>query len=537
MKRLDAIIVAADGPQEFLGKDVREKVRLTVKGVPASIPFLTSYFRSGRNIRQAMEETRAQEASFLSLNGPHLQQLLTAHGFEAAVVPMLATGRDRFRELALRNPRAIVISTTFLPFASQIDAIAAWAKQHAPGALVVAGGIQVWKSYQHRRLLDAGSITPDIAAAMAEHNYLVDIRRPSPVDALVISHRGEHTLLAILDALRAGRDARHLANTAWYEGDAWRINPLDEEPVHEARVDWNAYLGTPTAAYVPVQAGTGCNSRCTFCDFRGLRPVQSRSVDSIMAEIGSIPPHNGIRRVFFTDDNLFANSARVRDLCGALIRAKLNVRWRGLLRMSLVTDETASLMAESGCLEALLGVESGDGDMLKRMNKSMTPDRILEGVRSLSRCGIHTKSTFIVGFPGETEASVRNTVALLNAYPTNLPAAHRYLFFTYAVLPLSEVAQPESRHSHRLRGYGYHWEHATMDSATAARLMAAAQDMIKPEVSPNYVLEVPEAEGLTGEAIRDVYRLRTEIARIKNGLTTGNDETLLWRELEACFIR
>jgi hypothetical protein len=76
-----------------------------------------------------------------------------------------------------------------------------------------------------------------------------------------------------------------------------------------------------------------------------------------------------------------------------------------------------------------------------------------------------------------------------------------------------------------------------MDSATAAQLMAAAQDMIKPEVSPNYVLEVPEAEGLAARAIRNVYRLRTEIARSKNGLTTGTDETLLWRELEACFIR
>jgi p-methyltransferase len=259
-------------------------------------------------------------------------------------------------------------------------------------------------------------------------------------------------------------------------------------------------------------------------------------VESIIDEVRSIPPHNGVRRVFFTDDNLFADAARARALCGAIIRAKLDLRWRGMLRISLMTNDMASLMAESGCLEALLGVESGDGDMLKRMNKPMTPDKILAGVTSLSQCGIHTKSTFIVGFPGETEASIERTVALLNAYPTNLPAAHRYLFFTYAVLPLSEVARPESRHSHQLQGYGYHWKHATMDSATAARLMAAAQDRIKPELSPNYVLEVPEAEGLNSEAIKEVYLLRNEIVRIRSGLTPG-DEAALWRKLESCFAR
>ena len=536
MKRLDAIIIASGGAQEVLGQEVREKARLLVEGTPASIPFLDDYFHSGRDARRAEARVRAQEAAFLPLNGPYLQQWLATQGFEVELIPVLAAGEERFKALARRQPRAVIISTTFLPFAAQIDAMAAWVKQHAPGALVIAGGIQVWKSYQHRRLREAGVMTGDIAAAVAEHNFLVDAERPSPVDVLVVSDRGENTLLQLLASCREGRMPRTLANTAWHEQGAWRLNPLVAEPFHEVRMNWRAFLKTPSPSYVPVQAGLGCASRCAFCDFRGLRPVASRHVGSIVEEIRSIPPCDGVRRVFFTDDNLFATAPRAREVCEALVRAKLGVRWRGMLRVSGITESLASLMAESGCLEALLGVESGDPDLLRRMNKRTTLEHILEGITRLGRCCIHTKSTFIIGFPGETESSVRRTVDLINAYPTDLPAAHRTLFFMYAVLPLSGVAQPELRARYGLKGYGFHWQHDTMNSGEAVAAMAWAQDAIKPEISPNYVLEVPEAEGLGVEQIKSVYRLRNLLARSQVGAIPQPDTAALWHDLESCFI-
>jgi hypothetical protein len=206
-----------------------------------------------------------------------------------------------------------------------------------------------------------------------------------------------------------------------------------------------------------------------------------------------------------------------------------------MLRIGIVNDEIAELMSDSGCLEVLLGIESGDPGILAAMNKPGDPGRIVDGIERLSKHGINTKSMFITGFPGETDKSIARTVELLNAYPTGHAAAHRYLFFTYAVLPLSRIAAAAARREHGLVGYGYHWKHSTMTAADAAARMAALHDTIKPELSPSYVLEVPELEGVDVEGVKSVYRLRNLISRHQRGLAPEVDEEGCWRELETVF--
>jgi p-methyltransferase len=533
--RLDIVVIAGDQPQEVLGRDIREKVRLTVDGIPATLAFLRSYFHAGRDAAVALDQARRDDPGFLSLNGPYLDQTLTDRGFSCALIGQLAGERERLKELASRRPRVVAISTTFIPFARQIDAMAEWVKANVPGALVVAGGIQVWKSYRHKQMLDAGEIGADISAAVAEHNYLMDPLRPTPLDGLIVSDAGEETLVSLLSALRDGRDTRGLGNTAWFENGRWRMNQIETETAREIRMDWGRFLPGPTRAWVPVQAGVGCAAKCAFCDFQGLRRVSIRSPESVVDEVATIPAFDGVRRVYFTDDNLFSSAKRAREICKALIARNLGVRWRGMLRIGIVNDEVAELMAESGCLEVLLGIESGDPGILAAMNKGGDPDRIVAGIEKLAKHGINTKSMFITGFPGETDASIANTVNLLNAYPTGFAAAHRYLFFTYAVLPLSRMAAAAARREHGLVGYGYHWKHSSMSAEEASLRMAALHDAIKSELSPGYVLEVPELDGLGIEGIKTVYRLRNLISRRQRGLERDVDETQCWDEMEEVF--
>ncbi len=533
---VDAVIIAGDVPQEVLGKEARERMRLDVDGVPATLAFLRHYFGAGRDSQAALAALQKEPLPFVSLNGAYLRQFLEDRGFTTLLVPLFTRHRDRLVQALLRKPKAVVISTTFLPFARQIDAIAAFVKEHAPETTVIAGGVQVWKSYRHKLHLDAGLITRDIRDAVCEHNYLMDDTRPSPVDVLVVSARGEATLAALLCALRAGEDCRTLDNVAFFRDGRWRINRIVEEPYQEIEVDWTRHPFEPTGAYYPVQAGQGCGFRCTFCDFCGLFPrTRSRSARSVVGEIKTIPAVGGVRRAYFTDDNLFTDRSRAGELCREIISTNLVVKWRGMVRVSVVDERIADLMAESGCMEVLLGVESGDGDMLARMKKRTTPDEILAGVELLHRRGINTKSTFIIGFPGETEETVRNTVDILNAYPTDGPGVHRYMFFQFAVLPLAGVASAESRAAYGLRGYGYHWEHSTMSSEEAARQIVTAQEAVKPELSPSYVLEVPEMPGLSIEQLKRIYLLRNAIVRLRSGRPEAEPEDVLWAALEDCF--
>lgn len=536
--RLDCVIISGDIPMEVLGKEIRRQVWLTVEGVPATLGVLDEYFRNGRNAQQAKRAVLGRGAPFVGLNGPYLVQYLERHGFRAEEVRLFGLEQDRLRELLAQRPRVVVISTTFLPFAKQIDAMAAAIKELAPGIPVIAGGVQVWKSYLHRQLRDSGELTPDILPHVAEHNYLIDDHRPSPVDLLVISKRGETTLVDVLTALRDGKDYRSLDNTAHHTAGKWQLNSVIEADYQEVSVDWRRVDTGMSRTYLPVQAGLGCGYQCTFCDFRGLYPkVNLRGVESIVEEIRTIPEIDGVRRAYFTDDNLFVSKKRAIELCSALIKGSLNLRWRGMFRLSVVDEEVAEYMARSGCVEVLLGVESGDAEILAAMTKRTKPEDILRAVAALTKHGVSTKNMLIVGFPGETEQSVRNTVDILNQYPTDGPAVHRVMFFTFAVLPLAEIATPANRALHQLRGYGYHWKHATMDSQRAEELMAWAQNSLKPELSPPYVLEVPEYPGMDIEQIKKVYRLRNLLVRTQAGQLPGGDEPQLWQELAGCFSR
>jgi len=534
--RLDAIIIGGDVPDEFLGRDIRAQTRLTIDGYAASLRFLRAYFRHGESAAAAQAALAAEGIPFVALNGPYLTQFLTQRGLRVRCVPLLTPERARCAALLADAPRAVVLSSTFLPFAETIDTMAAAIRQLCPDTCIIAGGIQIWKSYRHRALLESGGITPDIRDAVSRHNYLIDPARLSPLDLLIVSASGEETLARVLTCIRERGDATRLPNVAFQAAGQWQVNRIEPEPPHEVRVDWQAVATPlPHGAFIPVQAGQGCAFCCKFCDFRGLRPVSLRNTASVIAEIRTIPEHDGLRRVYFTDDNLFVNRTRAKTFCRALIESGLRLRWRGMFRVDIVTDEIAALMARSGCLEVLLGIESGDADMLDRMGKHTTPEAILRGVSTLARHGISTKSTFIVGYPGETEKSIANTVNLLNAYPRAGSAVHRYLFFRFGVLPLSDVASPKARARYRLRGYGYHWTHATMTSDEAVAHMAALHPRIRPDLSPSYTLEVPELDGLTVNAMRQIFVARNLLALAAAGVDGTGDPARHWQSLREAF--
>ncbi len=533
--QLDAVIIGGDVPDEYLGKDVREKMRLAVDGYPASLRFLDRYFAHGRDAGKAQADLIDAGLPFVSLNAPHLHTFLHKQGLNTEIVPLLSPHKARFIELMQQGPRAVVISTTFLPFAAHIDKMAGAIKQLAPNTIVIAGGIQIWKSFKHKQLLDNGIMQEQIRDAVSEHNFFTNPSRPSAVDVFVVSARGEDTLAELLTRLRDDRDHSDLPNLAIYKDDRWHFTPQQPEPYREVKMDWSGFPLPPGRLYVPVQAGEGCGFQCSFCDFRGLRTMHLRTAQSIVDEIRTIPPIDGVRRVYFTDDNLFSSGSRARDICRAMIDSGMRVRWRGMVRITIVDDEIAALMADSGCLEVLLGIESGDPGILRNMGKSASPEQILAGLQTLSRVGINTKSTFIVGYPGETDGTLQNTVDLLNAYPTDGPALHRYLFFRFGVLPLSQVASPESRTQFSLRGYGYNWSHATMTSDEAAQHMESLHDRLKVELSPNYVLEVPELPNMTIDNLKRVTVLRNHLARQQRGIPGSTPEADLWDQLEGCF--
>jgi anaerobic magnesium-protoporphyrin IX monomethyl ester cyclase len=538
MAQLDAVVIATDLYREVPGAEIRDRIRLSVEGQPATMEFLLQYFRAGRDPHRALGRLRQERLQRvpLPLNGPYLYHVLGRRGLKIQVVPFFSHQQERLLDLLRERPRAVIISTTFLPFAPQIEAMAAFVRQHAPNAVLIAGGIQIWKSYRTRALLEQGELPADILGAVSRDHYLVDPTRPSALDLLVVSDAGESTLAQLLWRIRDQADYRDLPNLAWHEDGGWHLNPVVREPEGflGETLDWQSMPSEFTKEEIPVHVGTGCPYRCAFCDFCQLRPIGRRPVAALLRELRSVPMIGGVRQVFFTDDNLFFSVGQLREFCEAIRGADLSLRWRAFLRADTVNQETAGLLYESGCRECLLGVESGDAEMLARMNKKITPEQVLHAVGCLNQVGINTQSTFLVGFPGETDKSVQNTIDLLNAYPTKGPGLHVYYPFFFLLAPLARVASAESRARYRLHGYLDRWDHATMDSEGAKKAVQRICDATKLELSPIYHGEriVP---WLTADEQKRVFVLRNRISRLRRGILPPRPEEPLWKELEDIF--
>jgi radical SAM superfamily enzyme YgiQ (UPF0313 family) len=236
---------------------------------------------------------------------------------------------------------------------------------------------------------------------------------------------------------------------------------------------------------VPLRSSVGCPYRCEFCDFVVLHPkVLLRSAASIVEELEHIA-RRGARSVTFVDDNAFTSKARIADLAGAMIESELGLMWGGFLRADKVTDENVELLGKAGLRYAWFGIESGDPEILRRMNKRCDLEAAQRGINRLASAGVHVLTHFIVGFPGETPASVDRSIAFLGGLNRNARGYIEYIVFPFIVFPGARVDRPDRRREYGLSGVLFEWQHDTMTSAEV-RSSVAPRFFKQVELAYNY---------------------------------------------------
>lgn len=157
-----------------------------------------------------------------------------------------------------------------------------------------------------------------------------------------------------------------------------------------------------------VETSRGCGFDCEFCsicNFYGHRAID-RPVGEVAAEVA------GLRKpVFFVDDNLGADPARLRALCEALL--PLRRRWIGQTSLHIARDrDLLGLMRRSGCAGVLIGFESLDPETLRAMGKSV--NRAAEyaaAIRAFRAAGLSIYATFVFGYDRDTPETFRRTLA------------------------------------------------------------------------------------------------------------------------------
>lgn len=191
--------------------------------------------------------------------------------------------------------------------------------------------------------------------------------------------------------------------------------PLDEYPIIDRTLldikKYEYFLGGRLAT--TIVTSRGCPYACAFC-CKNQQSIRQRSVAKIIEEIDILHFDLGYGALAFPEDNFILNKSRAEEICQRLW--ELNINWRCLARADLVVkhgQSFAKLMAKSGCKEVGMGIESGSDRILSGINKGETISTIKQGIKMLRREGIRIKGFFILGLPGESLETLKETDSFL----------------------------------------------------------------------------------------------------------------------------
>ncbi len=167
---------------------------------------------------------------------------------------------------------------------------------------------------------------------------------------------------------------------------------------------WLQQEGTKTTSLITT---LGCPFNCDFCS----RPVfgnlfRRRNLDAVFEEIQQVRSL-GYDSLWIADDNFTLDSGFLREFCRRI--AGQGLQWSCLSRVTGIDKGITTLMKEAGCRRVYLGLETGNQDTLLLMKKKATIEEGKNAVRLFNKAGIQVAAFFIVGYPGETEASIEDT--------------------------------------------------------------------------------------------------------------------------------
>ena len=161
-----------------------------------------------------------------------------------------------------------------------------------------------------------------------------------------------------------------------------------------------AEFPTERKNFTVMVTSKGCPMKCMFCE-AGRTKYNPRSVETVINEIQECYDKYGVREIDIFDYEFLIDRKRAKEICQEIQRRKLDILWACRARIDSVDEELLKEMAASGCGRVYFGIESGDQDMLDRINKGITLEQVRETIRATKKHGIRALGFFLVGSPGK----------------------------------------------------------------------------------------------------------------------------------------
>ncbi|MDI9340818.1 MAG: radical SAM protein [Sediminibacterium sp.] len=258
---------------------------------------------------------------------------------------------------------------------------------------------------------------------------------------VVVKGQGEITFAELVDHLKNGISLKGLKGICYKEQGIYTENPeramVDINqfpPFNYDLIDVNRYMalsGRPQLDYISSQ---GCRFRCSFCadPFMYKRGWYGYSPERIGEEVEALWKRYHFNHVHFQDETFFTYAPRVKALAETFIQRKLPISWFGTMRADQgvrLSEDIWQLCKQSGLERVMIGMEAGTQEMLDWMQKDIKLQQLYDVAKLCIKYDIAINFSVIVGFPGESAESIRQTLNVVKELREMSPSFHMGIFY------------------------------------------------------------------------------------------------------------
>jgi len=177
--------------------------------------------------------------------------------------------------------------------------------------------------------------------------------------------------------------------------------------------------------YTFIVTSRGCPAGCKYCikHVSYQYSVRLRSPEKLLEEI-QLLYNQGVHHIHMYSDLFTVNRDQVIELCRLLIDKGPKITWTCNSRVDYVDEEMLNLMGQAGCNLISWGIESGSEMVLKKAHKGYRMEQAYNALRWAKKAGIKNWGYFIIGLPGETIDTIKETMIFSKKLPLDIALFH-----------------------------------------------------------------------------------------------------------------
>lgn len=330
----------------------------------------------------------------------YISSYLEQHGIENSVFDTTFSTREKFESYLLENKPTIIGIYVNLMTRMAVLSLQAFIRKNLPDTIIILGGPEVRHS----------------AANFLKHG----------ADYIVMGE-GEESMRELccrpVSNLREKQEVDTIQGVAFLKNGEFiqtpereKIKDLDALPLpNRSKIDirhyldtWKRYHGKSTLS---VSTMRGCPYTCKWCSraVYGLS-YRRRSPEQVVNELAHLQESYKPDSLWFVDDVFTISYKWMRGFSDELRKQGIQIPYECITRADRMNEEIVQLLKETGCFRVWIGAESGSQKVIDLMDRRVQVTQVRDMIQLSKKFGIESGTFIMLGYPGETEADIEETI-------------------------------------------------------------------------------------------------------------------------------